>query len=170
MVVLVLFGSALLSSVTNLTLSRTVTQIEEGYQFSIMVDKGCSKVDEYGSNDCIFEWDKEYTVNYTGVLAEAIGKKSVIESKIRVDDFYSFSESCPLCGANCTFTIPVIKLYVDVVLPSCPLIKAGPFSHIKKFRLNDTEPPLRGSFKGSLILSDSHGQSVVTFAVSGGLS
>jgi hypothetical protein len=40
---------------------------------------------------------------------------------LKVDKIISWSFTCPVCGANCSTTIPVINMPVNEAMPPCPI-------------------------------------------------
>lgn len=89
---------------TGLAFSRTVNTISHATG-AVEFDRGCTRTDPYGSNDCTWIWDESISAAFQGSLQEDItAGKLVVDLKI--DNTIPFSFSCPVCGADCTITIP----------------------------------------------------------------
>ena len=84
--------------------SRTVKTLQHATG-TVTFDKGCTKTDPYGSNNCHWDWGQSITAAYQGVLQEDVTAGKLIVD-LKVDDNIPFQFSCPVCGATCTFSIP----------------------------------------------------------------
>jgi hypothetical protein len=72
---------------------------------SISFDRGCTAADQYGSNRCSWTWGETISAAFQGALQEDItAGKLVVDLKI--DNSIPFSLSCPICGADCSITLP----------------------------------------------------------------
>lgn len=89
---------------TGITFSRTVRQIGHATG-SLSFDKGCTKTDPYGSNDCTWAWRDTITAAYEGTLQEDITNGKLIVD-LNINNTTPLSFACPVCGASCTVTIP----------------------------------------------------------------
>ena len=72
-------------------------------------------------------WGSKNSLSLSGALVKDIDKGSKIDIDLTLKTGIlpiPFKASCPLCGANCTIEIPIIKQKVNFALPACP-IKAG---------------------------------------------
>merc|ERR1719397_1550444 len=118
-----LFCLSLLGMVAigSITFDRTITNVHAGFNGSVTLDHGCTKKDQYGSNDCTLNWGESYNVTYQFVLGEDItaGANFSISAKI---SFEKVDINCNFCGKNCSFTI--LDQDVNLAMPDCP-IKAG---------------------------------------------
>jgi hypothetical protein len=92
------------ADLTGVTFSRTVNTIAH-MTGQVTFDRGCTKTDPFGTNDCTFAWGESISEAYEGALQENITSgKEVVDLKI--NNTIPFSFSCPVCGASCTITIP----------------------------------------------------------------
>jgi opacity protein-like surface antigen len=64
--------------------SRTVTDAS-GISGQLTFDKGCTKKDQYGSNDCTLAWGAAYTVGYNVKLTKDIVKGDQVMINMLVD-------------------------------------------------------------------------------------
>jgi len=84
--------------------SRTVKTLQHATG-QVTFDKGCTKTDPYGSNNCHWDWGQSVTAAYQGALQEDVTAGKLIVD-LKVDDIIPFQFTCPVCGATCTFSIP----------------------------------------------------------------
>jgi hypothetical protein len=84
--------------------SRTVKTLQHATG-EVTFDKGCTKTDPYGSNNCHWDWGQSVTAAYSGNLQEDVTAGKLIVD-LKVDDIVPFQFTCPVCGATCTFSIP----------------------------------------------------------------
>lgn len=78
-------------------------------------DKGCTKTDPYGSNNCTWTWGQSITEAYQGALQEDITAGKLIVD-LSVNNATKVQFACPVCGeahqrgtGTCTVTIPEDK-------------------------------------------------------------
>jgi hypothetical protein len=106
---------------------------------SLTFNTGCTATDQYGSNKCSFNWNQAVSCTFQGALQEDITSgKLVVDAKI--NNVIPFSFSCPICGANCTIEIPIIKKPETFKMPDCPIKATSIPSKITPFTLPDKNP------------------------------
>mmetsp|Transcript_10722 Transcript_10722/g.15972 ORF Transcript_10722/g.15972 Transcript_10722/m.15972 type:complete len:168 (+) Transcript_10722:142-645(+) len=138
--------------------SRNIDYIEKGSTATVTLDSGCSAKDQYGSNNCKLEWGSSYTVNVAAKLGETLYSNSTIAVSLTVDGFIPYDFNCPVCGSNCTITIPVIKKEVSFSLPACPLDQ---FNLNQNFTLPSDSPiPFQQKVTGKATVSNGLGTHV----------
>ena len=76
---------------------------------------------QYGSNDCDVNWGTNYTLDLDLLLDQDIVAGHKIDVDLKVDGLIPFKLNCALCGAECTFTIPIIRKTVTIPPVPCPL-------------------------------------------------
>jgi len=89
---------------TGVTFSRTVKALQH-MTGDVTFDKGCTKTDPYGSNDCTWAWGDSITTAYQGDLQEDITSGRLIVD-LKINNTIPFQFSCEVCGATCTVPIP----------------------------------------------------------------
>jgi len=89
---------------TGVTFSRTVRDLAH-MTGDVSFDKGCTRTDPYGSNDCTWAWGESITTAYEGALQEDITAGKLIVD-LQVNNTIPLSFTCAVCGARCTVTIP----------------------------------------------------------------
>jgi hypothetical protein len=89
---------------TGVIFSRTVEQLGH-INGSVDFDLGCAATDPYGSNDCSWTWGESIEAAFQGALQEDITSGKLLVD-LKIDNTIPFSFSCPVCGANCSITIP----------------------------------------------------------------
>ena len=89
---------------TGITFSRTVNTISH-MTGEVTFDKGCTKTDPFGSNDCTWAWGDSIFAGFQGALQEDITSGKLVVD-LKIDQTIPFSFSCPVCGADCTIPIP----------------------------------------------------------------
>jgi hypothetical protein len=72
---------------------------------SLSIDKGCTKTDPYGSNNCTWAWGQSITAAFQGALQEDIQAGKLIVD-LKIDGTTPLQFTCPVCGASCTFAVP----------------------------------------------------------------
>mmetsp|Transcript_31700 Transcript_31700/g.54650 ORF Transcript_31700/g.54650 Transcript_31700/m.54650 type:complete len:174 (-) Transcript_31700:159-680(-) len=147
---------------SGVSFSRTVTEIADDSSFALKFDSGCSSSDDYGSNDCSFNWGDEVTGSVDGELGHDLNDGSVFDVDLKVDRIISWKFSCAACGANCTTTIPVVNQDVNFAMPDCP-IAADSISEVID-QVLPTDSPTDGikvSATGSVDVKDDNGDKVL---------
>lgn len=113
------------SSTASISFSRTVEAIGSGDSFDLELEgsngNNCGSSDEYGVNDCTFDWGENITGSFAGVLSAPLNDGSTLDVDLKVDKVVSWKFTCPVCGGNCTTEIPVVKTPVNVATPDCPI-------------------------------------------------
>eukprot|EP01061_Rhynchopus_euleeides_P037529 TRINITY_DN63_c0_g2_i1.p1 TRINITY_DN63_c0_g2~~TRINITY_DN63_c0_g2_i1.p1 ORF type:complete len:173 (+),score=76.67 TRINITY_DN63_c0_g2_i1:64-582(+) len=166
-----LFAMVAVASGKGIEVSRTVTHIIAGGAGQLFASPGCKTTDEYGSNDCSFTWGQSLTVNANATLPEAISTGTTVDVDLKIDGLISFKVTCPVCGGFCAFEVPVVKKPVNVTLPDCPLVPAGPYTNTTTVELPSDDPsPVSASFKGTATLKDPSGTVLLAVDLNGKLS
>jgi hypothetical protein len=85
---------------TQLSFSRTIRTLQHATG-QVTYDKGCSRTDPFGSNNCRWDWGQSITDAHQGALQEDItsGKLSV---NLKIDTLHKVQFTCPVCGSPCT--------------------------------------------------------------------
>eukprot|EP01064_Diplonema_japonicum_P023094 TRINITY_DN33548_c1_g1_i1.p1 TRINITY_DN33548_c1_g1~~TRINITY_DN33548_c1_g1_i1.p1 ORF type:complete len:171 (+),score=36.13 TRINITY_DN33548_c1_g1_i1:53-565(+) len=149
-------------------ISRTVESILPGASGTVILSSGCTGMDMYGSNDCTLNWGSNYTGTAKVVLPVAIDTGSTVDMNVKLDGLIDFKVNCPLCGGNCTFTVPVVKKHIDQPMPPCPLIGAGSYDNSTVIELPTPSPvPSKVSFKGTAIIKDGKGETLISLKFEG---
>ena len=137
---------------------------------TVTLDSGCTSKDQYGSNDCDLHWGEKHTVTIDANLQENLNGGSKFTAKLTVLGIIPFDLSCPLCGANCTATIPVINKKISIKMPDCPLPK-GALNKAISFTLPSKSPvPISASAKGDVTITDDAGNTVLDVSLTASLS
>lgn len=97
----------------SIQISRTVT-LGDGISGSVVFDSGCTSKDKYGSNDCTFDWGSAIAGTVNGSLPNPLLKGSTFAGNLMLDNIIKFDFECPLCGGNCTLTVPIIKVRLEL--------------------------------------------------------
>lgn len=88
---------------SGISFARTVKTLQHATG-SVTFDKGCTKTDPYGSNNCHWDWGQQVTMAHQSALQE-----DITDGKLIVDlnvNSTPFQFSCAVCGAPCTVQIP----------------------------------------------------------------
>jgi hypothetical protein len=107
----ILLQSALAVDHTGLSFSRTVKTLQHATG-ELTFDKGCTKTDPYGSNNCQWDWGQSITAAYEGALQENISAgKLLVDLQISTTTPTTTTTiplqfSCSICGEPCTVPIP----------------------------------------------------------------
>jgi hypothetical protein len=84
--------------------ARTVKTLQHATG-SVAFDKGCTKTDPYGSNNCHWDYAQMVQMAVQGALQEDVTTGKIIVD-LKLNNTIPFQFSCPVCGANCTITVP----------------------------------------------------------------
>jgi hypothetical protein len=135
---------------------RTVNTIQH-ITGAVTFDKGCTASDPYGSNKCTWDWKTGATVTVAGALQEDITSGKLVVD-LKINNVIPFSFSCPICGANCTFEIPIIKKPETFAMPPCPIKAVTIPSKSIPFTLPDKNPlGISASVSGTVQIADQSG-------------
>eukprot|EP01051_Picozoa_sp_SAG22_P014885 SAG22_NODE_1868_length_3404_cov_67.845688_7_plen_152_part_00 len=101
-----------------ISFQRTIND-EQKVVGSLTFDKGCSKSDKYGSNNCLLAWGAEYSLQYNLTLQSDLGQGSKIslDMKVRPAGIGFFCPRCLMILCHESTAPPVLT--EDVLLPSC---------------------------------------------------
>lgn len=148
---------ALAGSAADIIVSRTIEAAPAGSGTLTLDGSSCTGSDAFGSNNCDLHWGSSYTGKINATLSKDIEQGSTISVDAHVDTFIPFKVSCPVCGANCTITIPIVKKTISVTMPPCP-ISAQSLSQPFQFTLPSSSPvPIKASAKGEATVTDASG-------------
>lgn len=146
----------------DITFSRTVTATEATGKLTF--DHGCTSSDAWGSNDCDFKWGDTFQVVYQATLKEDItsGKLNV---DMKVNGIVPFKFDCAICGANCTFKIPIVGTQETFEMPPCP-IKALTVGNTTAFTLPGKNPiGIGAKAAGTVSVTDQSGNNVASISI-----
>ena len=137
---------------------------------SVTFNAGCAASDQWGSNKCTWNWKQAITATLAGALQEDITTGKLVVD-LKLNNVIPFSFSCPLCGANCTFEIPVIKTPVSFAMPPCPIKAVTIPSKSKAFTLPDKNPlGVAASVAGTVQIADQTGSVIFKVSLNAKLS
>jgi len=114
----------MLVSGDGVSFSRTITKIASDSSLNLTFTapkSSCKSTDNYGSNDCQFNWGDNVTGVVNGKLGHDLNFGSKFTVDLKVDKVIKWQFTCLACGSNCTTVIPVINENVTFALPDCPI-------------------------------------------------
>ena len=165
-----LFASVVAIQGSGIEISREITGIMAGASGTLVATPGCSKTDQYGSNDCKFDWGQTITGTLNATLPVAITTGATVSVDAKIDGLISWKFSCPVCGGFCVLDIPVVKKTENITMPPCPLVNAGNFFNTTTAALPSKSPvPVSVSFKGTAELKDASGTLMLSASFDGKL-
>ena len=149
-------------------IERTVKSIDKA-KGTLTIDHGCSGSDQYGNSVCDLNWGDAYNLTYDVVTEEDLNSKTNLDVHLTLDGIIPFHISCAICGANCTFTIPIVKKTITIPFGQIPCpIAAGTVQGSLPFTLPAKDPvPLKISFAGEGKLTDDAGALIADLTVKG---
>lgn len=154
---------------SGITASRTINSLADA-NGTITIAKGCTESDQYGSNDCAFGWGDSIDVTYDVELDEDLDEGSTVAIDVKLDGLIPFKASCPLCGKNCTITIPIIKQTVSFYIADCPISQAQ-LKNTTSIVLPTKSPvPIKISLSGSATVQDASGKTIVEADITAALT
>lgn len=88
---------------------------------------------------------------------------STLDLDLKVDRVLPLKTSCPMCGANCTINIPVVKQKVSFAMPPCPIKKgAGALNSTKLTLPADPLKSGKVSIEGTVSVTDAQSKLVAS--------
>mmetsp|Transcript_25887 Transcript_25887/g.62365 ORF Transcript_25887/g.62365 Transcript_25887/m.62365 type:complete len:175 (+) Transcript_25887:51-575(+) len=151
--------------------SRTVDSVEQGTYGTVVLDSGCTDKDDYGSNNCDLKWGQSYNAIVNITTGEVLESNSTITIDLEIKELFKipFKASCPICGVNCTITIPIIEKKESIAMPACPI--AGALDLTKTFTMPPKFPiPFKASASGTVVITNGNGDTVAHLTVKGSAS
>lgn len=81
----------------------------------------CQSSDQFGGNDCHYNWGENFAVNYDGQLGDQeLNEDIYIQVSLNIDSVIKHSQTCPICGDDpCVISVANRKWSID--LPACPI-------------------------------------------------
>jgi hypothetical protein len=105
-------------------------------------------------------------VHVVGSLDKSIEQGSTFDVTATLDGVVPFKFSCPVCGDNCTVTVPIIKETYTIDLPPCP-ITAQKLDQTFSVALPSKSPiPVKLKAKAAVNVLDAAGQTLATLHLS----
>lgn len=89
---------------TGVDSARTVQALQHATG-QVTFDKGCTKTDPYGSNNCHWDYGQIVQMAVQGALQENVTSGKII-ADLKLNGTIPFQFACPVCGANCTIAVP----------------------------------------------------------------
>jgi len=107
---------------SGLTISRTIDTIDDKLSLTIaFVHATCDEEDEYGNNNCHYNWGDDLNINVTlNTNGVPFGEGDNVVGKFKVDYIIPWRFDCQICGADCTLSLPVIDQGITIPGPACP--------------------------------------------------
>lgn len=151
-----------------LSVSRAIQVLDE-FELKIDID-GCTSTDKYGCKALDTDWGRAISGNVHAALQEDLGAAShfKLQMKIKTGLFpVPFDLECKLCGAPCSFKIPVLEKEIDIKLPPCPL-KASVADRKFSATIPAKDPvPVPLGFDGTVTIYDDKGKTLAVVQFSG---
>jgi hypothetical protein len=157
------------ANAAGLAFSRTITALNKAHG-KVTFDHGCTGSDAHGSNNCNWAWGATAHVTYDVGLDEDLTHGSKIAVDATLDGVLPLKFTCAACGANCTFTIPILSIPVNFAMPPCPVAKFTAADTVP-LTLPDKNPagvPI--SVKATAQIHDATGAVVLGLSVTANLS
>jgi hypothetical protein len=149
--------------------SRTVNSVNNVTAKATFAS-GCTSTDAYGSNDCNWPWGDANSVTYVADLEEDI-TSGTLSVDLKVNGIIPFKFDCPVCGANCTITIPIVGTKETFALPPCPISSKNIPAATTAFTLPAKNPlGVGASIAGSITITDQNKVVVASITLSAKLS
>mmetsp|Transcript_23039 Transcript_23039/g.38980 ORF Transcript_23039/g.38980 Transcript_23039/m.38980 type:complete len:174 (-) Transcript_23039:1171-1692(-) len=150
----------------NIHFSRTAKAIAPDSSFYVEFADGCASTDDYGSNDCTFDWGQAVEGSVTGKLGHDLQEGSSFHVNLKVDTVIPWKFSCAACGVNCTTTVPIINYPLEIPMPPCP-VPAGDLQEALSKALPAKSPTdgVKVTAKGSVGVKDEKGADVLELNV-----
>jgi hypothetical protein len=89
---------------TSLGYARTVKVLQHATG-QLTFDKGCTRTDQYGSNNCTWKWGDSITEAYQGVALQEDIQAGKLIVDLKVNNAIPVQFSCPVCGGTCTIKL-----------------------------------------------------------------
>lgn len=149
------------------TFSRNIQRLPPNATYQLQFDGNhCKSRDQYGDNNCHYDWGEVVRGNYSLSLPYEIERGDMMHGDFEIDRLVPYSFACPLCDDPCILTIPVINVNYTIEMPPCPI---GPdFSHFVKETLREASPTdgVRTHVEGTVQMHRANGDLMAAFGVS----
>jgi hypothetical protein len=152
-----LLGGLAAFAAADVVVSRTINSLPAGDGTLTIEGSACTGHDDYGSNNCDVHWGQSYKIDYDVNLTQDIEAGATFEVDATLDKLVPFKFSCPLCGDNCTITVPIVKETISFALPPCPITKQGLKGSITEALPAKSPVPLKIGFTGNVKAHDKSG-------------
>jgi hypothetical protein len=166
------------STIADVHLTRTISNVETGFDFSINLAAGCSSTDQYGCADINLGWGTDTLASINTTVPKNFTEKSKVTGKIKVTAALvpvNVDVNCPVCGgtaaapAECSIDLPLGLKPAKIKLSPCPVIAVIDKVTVTNISLPDKSPLglVGAKLSGSVTLFDDDGISVIEVALDG---
>jgi hypothetical protein len=103
---------------------RVIGKFPEDSQFLLQLEENsthCQVYDDFGVNDCHFNWKEEAVGNFSTAISTVLDESSFVEAHLVLEGHIPYKLSCALCGQPCEVGLPVIDFKYTFRMPDCPV-------------------------------------------------
>ncbi|KAG7368382.1 hypothetical protein IV203_031125 [Nitzschia inconspicua] len=151
---------------------RVISSFPEDSKFVLELqnsDTHCKVSDEFGVNDCHFNWKEQAEGNFSTAISTVLDESSSIEAHLIVEGHIPYKLSCALCGQPCEIGLPIINFKYTFRMPDCPVDLRNHFQDFQ-YQLwshSPTDGVVSVSLEGTAIVYSSPEEKLAEFQVEG---
>jgi hypothetical protein len=159
-------------SANGVSFHRIIGTFPEHSQFLLELEDSsnhCHDYDEFGSNDCHFNWQEEAIGNFSTAISKVLDETSFIEAHVLLEGHIPYKLHCALCGQPCEVGLPIIDFKYTFRMPACPVELTNHFQDFR-FQLwshSPTDGLVSISLEGSAIVYSAPTEILAEFEVVG---
>jgi hypothetical protein len=118
------YGWSLDRSPDGISFHRIIGTFPENSQFLLELEdrsSHCRVYDEFGVNDCHFNWNDKAVGNFSTAISKVLDESSSIEAQLVLEGRIPYKLNCALCGQPCEVGLPIIHFKYTFRMPDCPV-------------------------------------------------
>ena len=154
---------------------RVITSFPENAEFLLYFEQQeswCAATDQYGANDCHFEWNDDVKGNFVAKFPQILDEQSSFHADLILEGHIPYHIDCAMCGQPCKLELPLIHFEYDLAMPDCPVDLSNSFFSDFDYQLwkhSPSEGLVTVSLEGTATVYSSPGQELAQFQVSGSI-
>jgi hypothetical protein len=167
-------GESLQLSKKGVSFHRVITNFPDNSEFLLSFEKEesyCEAIDEFGANNCHFNWREEVVGNFSTAISQQLDEESSLQADLVLEGHIPYRINCALCGQPCKIGLPIIHFEYSLHMPPCPvdLSNHSQDFHYQLWKHSPTEGMVSISVEGNAVVYSSPGKKLAEFEVSGAI-
>jgi hypothetical protein len=166
-------GSSTLDRSSNgVSFHRVIGTFPEKSQFLLELEESsshCQVYDEFGVNDCHFNWKEAAIGNFSTSISKMLDESSSISAHLVLEGHIPYKFNCALCGQPCEVGLPLIDFKYTFRMPDCPVDLSNHFQdfHYHLWSHSPTDGLVSISLEGTAIVYSGPEEILAEFEVVG---
>jgi hypothetical protein len=165
-------GSSIDRSTKGVSFHRVIGTFPEKSQFLLELEDSsshCQVYDEFGVNDCHFNWKEEAVGNFSTAISTVLDESSSIDVHLVLEGHIPYQVNCALCGQPCDVVVPVINFKYTFRMPDCPVDLKDHFQdfHYRLWSHSPTDGMISLSLEGTAIVYSAPKEILAEFEIIG---